>query len=122
MDVARLNMDYFDPNEMKKIISNIHEASDELGTSCPIFIDLKGMLVRTLVNNDSTQLEPGKQVYIGDDPAMAGKHNDLIVLDNKEFAGRLREGDKITFEYGQVELVVQSFLSTQEFIDLNREQ
>ena len=51
MDVARLNMDYFDPNEMRKVIQNVHAAADELGTSCPVFIDLKGMLVRTLMEN-----------------------------------------------------------------------
>ena len=51
MDVARLNMDYFEPNEMNRVIKNIQKASDELVTSCPIFIDLKGMLIRTLVRN-----------------------------------------------------------------------
>ena len=56
MDVARLNMDYYDANEMMQVIDNIQAASDELGTSCPIFIDLKGMLVRTLVQNKPTQL------------------------------------------------------------------
>ena len=37
MDVARLNMDYFEPNEMVKVIEQIQAASDELGTSCLIF-------------------------------------------------------------------------------------
>ena len=78
MDVARLKMDYFEPNEMVKVIEQIQAASDELGTSCPIFIDLKGMLVRTLVKNKPIKLAPGKTVYIGDDPSMAGKHDNLI--------------------------------------------
>lgn len=49
MDVARLNMDYFEPNMMSQLISNVHAASDELANSCPIFIDLKGMLIRTMM-------------------------------------------------------------------------
>lgn len=51
MDVCRLNMDYFEPNDMQSLIGNIQAASDELGTALPIFIDLKGMLMRTLVEN-----------------------------------------------------------------------
>ncbi len=50
MDVARLNMDYFEPNMMSKLISNVHTASDQLANSCPIFIDLKGMLIRTMMD------------------------------------------------------------------------
>ena len=67
--------------------------------SCPIFIDLKGMLVRTLVKNKPIKLAPGKTVYIGDDPSMAGKHDNLIVIDSRKFAAKLRRGDKITFNY-----------------------
>lgn len=100
MDVARLNMDYFQPNEMKRVIENIQAASDELSTSCPIFIDLKGMLVRTLVKNKPVKLVPGKSVFIGDDPSMAGKHENLIIIDSRKFAAKLNRGDKITFNYG----------------------
>lgn len=110
MDVARLNMDYFTPSEMRKVLEQIHIASDELGTSCPIFIDLKGMLVRTLLKNKPIQLVPGKPVYIGDDPSMAGKYENLVIIDCKKFAAKLRKGDKVTFNYGQVELVVKSFV------------
>ncbi len=49
MDVARLNMDVWEPNEMHGVIGNIQAASDEVVTACPIFIDLKGMLIRTVM-------------------------------------------------------------------------
>ena len=49
MDVARLNMDTYEPKEMVGVLENIQAASDELSTACPIFIDLKGMLIRTIV-------------------------------------------------------------------------
>ena len=47
---------------------------------------------------------------------MAGKHKDLIIIDSLKVAGKLRQGDKITFNYGQVELAVKSFVSKEAFI------
>ena len=51
MDVLRLNMDYYDVDQMELVLKSIKEASEELGTACPILIDLKGMLIMTLPNN-----------------------------------------------------------------------
>ena len=48
---------------------------------------------------------------------MAGKHKDLIIIDSLKVAGKLRQGDKITFNYGQVELAVKSFVSKEAFIE-----
>lgn len=52
MDVVRLNMDYYDIDQMEQILESVKAASEELATSCPIFIDLKGMLITTLSNNE----------------------------------------------------------------------
>ena len=59
MDVARLNVDYFDNERLTEVIRNIQAASDELQTSCPIFIDLKGYLVRTITENKPIELQAG---------------------------------------------------------------
>jgi len=115
MDVARLNMDYFEPSEMRMVINNIQKASDELVTSCPIFIDLKGMLIRTLVENKDIQLVPGQEIRISDDPSMAGKFDDLFVIDNAKFAAKLRKGDKITLNYGTIELRVEGFETRESY-------
>lgn len=116
MDVARLNMDYFEPNMMSKLISNVHAASDELANSCPIFIDLKGMLVRTMMETKPIQLQPGQNICISDDTSMAGKFEDLFVIDSPKFAAKLRQGDKITLNYGTVELIVKDFISKDEYM------
>ena len=100
---------------MRQVISNINGASDELGTSCPIFIDLKGMLIRTLVQNKPIQLVPGEAIHICDDPALAGKYDNLFVIDSPGFAAKLRAGDKITFNYGTIEMCVESFIDREDF-------
>ena len=96
-------------------MGNITGASDELGTSCPIFIDLKGMLIRTLVENKPIELAPGVPIYITDDPALAGKYDNLFVIDSPGFAAKLRKGDKITLNYGTIEMCVERFVSRERF-------
>ena len=116
MDVARLNMDYFEPQEMRKVITNLQQASDELATSCPIFIDLKGFLVRTLVENRPIELVPGSEVRISDDPSLAGKHDDLFVIDCPKFAAKLRKGDKVALNYGTLEFEVVGFETKESYL------
>ena len=48
MDVARINMDYFTPFDIEQLMSNVQSARQQLSHPCPVFIDLKGMLIRTL--------------------------------------------------------------------------
>lgn len=48
MDVARLNMSYFDIEEQSQVISNIQKASKRAGKDISVMVDLKGPLVRTL--------------------------------------------------------------------------
>lgn len=117
MDVARLNMDTYEPKEMVGVLENIQAASDELSTACPIFIDLKGMLIRTIVQNKPIKLEPGQEIHISDDAQLAGKYDDLFVIDCPKFAAKLRAGEKITLNYGTIELEVQRFVSKAQFIE-----
>ena len=45
MNVARINMDYFAPIDLEELIKNVQDASQQLSHPCPVFIDLKGMLI-----------------------------------------------------------------------------
>jgi len=48
MDVARINMNYFDVNELNGIVDNIREASMLENKDVAIMVDLKGPLIRTM--------------------------------------------------------------------------
>ena len=111
MDVARINMDYFDTSLLGGLISNIQDASQQLSVPCPVFIDLKGMLIRTLTTNKRIEIQPGDRICLTDDASMAGYYDDLVVIDCPKFAGKLRSGDKITVNYGSIELSVVGFES-----------
>lgn len=47
MNIARLNMNFFDVREQGAIINNIREACSKTGKDCAIMVDLKGPLIRT---------------------------------------------------------------------------
>jgi pyruvate kinase len=67
MEVARLNMNYFEVCEQGEIISNIKKASTEEGRDCAIMVDLKGPLIRTMGFNDgvySIKVKQGQNVRI----------------------------------------------------------
>ena len=115
MDVARINMDFFESNQIETLISNIKDASKQLQHPCPIFIDMKGMLIRTLSTNKEIPIEEGQRVCMTDDPSMVGVYDDLIVIDAKNFAGKLEENDKIIINYGQIELTVTGFEKKEEY-------
>ena len=80
------------------------------------------MLIRTLVENKPIELKPGEPIYITDDPALAGKYDNLCVIDNPGFAAKLRVGDKITLNYGTIEMSVERFVSREIFFQQNNDK
>ena len=97
------------------MINTIKEASKQLSVPCPIFIDLKGMLIRTLSSNKPIEIKEGQRVYLTDDPSMVGLYDDLIVIDASNFAGKLAAEDKVILNYGQIELTVVGFEDKQVY-------
>ena len=62
-------------------------------------------------------MTPGQTIYISDNPELAGKYDNLFVIDSPKFAAKLRQGDKMTLNYGTVELSVTSFISPQAYFE-----
>ena len=58
---------------------------------------------------------PGEAIHICDDPALAGKYDNLFVIDSPGFAAKLGIGEKITFNYGTIEMCVESFVTREAF-------
>ena len=78
------------------------------------------MLYRTLTTNKKVEVKPDAIICVTDDASMAGIYDNLIVIDCKHFAGKLRKGDKITVNYGVIELDVIGFEDKQTYIERNK--
>ena len=74
------------------------------------------MLIRTLTTNKKVDAKIGKRICVTDDENFAGRSNDLFVIDSPGFAGKLRIGDKITINYGSIELTVVGFEQKADYI------
>ena len=53
MNVARINMNYFEIHEQNEMIANIRNAATKTANDVAIMIDLKGPLIRTLGFKDT---------------------------------------------------------------------
>ena len=55
-------------------------------------------------------------MLITDDASLAGLYDDIFVIDCPKFAAKIRTGDKITINYGTIELTVQGFKTKESYI------
>lgn len=117
MDVARINMNYFNLNEQTEIIQNIKEASLKKGKDIAIMVDLKGPLIRTLGFKEgySIKVNVGQEIRISSNRQIKGDE-DMCVIDYEGIDERVVVGDKILVDYGGVVLTVVGFESEDKFL------
>ena len=119
MDVARLNMNYFEINEQQEIITNIKEASKLAKKDVAIMVDLKGPLIRTLGFEGMKYSVPvltGQEIRIAT-PGMGIQGNEeVFVIDYEHIDQKLRVGDRLLVDYGGVVLTVIGFETEEAFL------
>mmetsp|Transcript_32090 Transcript_32090/g.31404 ORF Transcript_32090/g.31404 Transcript_32090/m.31404 type:complete len:123 (-) Transcript_32090:108-476(-) len=111
MDVARLNMSYFEASELEETVEDIKAVSSEVGKDCPIMVDLKGPIIRTLPFRDGLyqiNVAPGQEVRISSNRAMKGEEG-MFVIDYPNIHELLNVGDQIVIDYGGALLTVVNF-------------
>lgn len=111
MNIARLNMAFFDPQDQQEIVENIREASNEVEKQCAIMVDLRGPLIRTLAfdsGEHSIKVKAGDIVRISTNQTLKGNQQ-MIAIDYPDIYQKLQIGDKIIIDYGGVVLTVVGF-------------
>ena len=115
MDIARLNMDFIEVDEMEILIDHVGKMSRKLEVPCPIMIDLKGHLIRTISGN--IRVEVGEEIRITGNKDLAGF--DMLVIDWKDMsdclARPLKIGSEVLIDYGKVKLEVIGFESEKTY-------
>ena len=118
MDVARINMNYFEIHEQGDIINNIKKAALKENKDISIMVDLKGPLIRTLGFKDasySIKVHSGQEIRISTNRSWKGNEN-LFVIDYEKIAEKLLVGDKVLIDYGGVVLTVIGFESEEKYL------
>lgn len=111
MNVARINMNYFEIHEQNEMMRNIRSAAQREGRDVAIMIDLKGPLIRTLGFRDtmySIQVRTGEDVRISSNKGLKGEPG-MFGIDYDRIHEKLVIGDKVLVDYGGVVLTVKGF-------------
>lgn len=117
MDIARLNMNYFELYEQNEIVNNVKKAAKEAGKNIGIMVDLKGPLIRTLgfKNMYSVNVLSGQEIRISSNQAILGDEG-MFVIDYNSIDEHLEIGDKILVDYGGVVLTVIGFEDEEKYL------
>lgn len=121
MDIARLNMNYFETHEQNEIVNNIRVAAQKAGKMLPIMVDLKGPLIRTLGFKDmySIKVNGGQEIRISSNQTIKGDDG-MFIIDYENIHEKLSIGDKILVDYGGIILTVIGFESEEKYLKMKR--
>ena len=108
-------MDFIEIGEMEILMGHVAEMSRSLEVPCPVMIDLKGHLLRTISGN--INVESGEEVRITGNKELAGF--DTLVIDwsamSDCLARPLKVGSQVLIDYGKVKLEVVGFESEKTY-------
>jgi pyruvate kinase len=104
MDIARINMDFHSINDMQKITENVNLASRKVGCPCPIMVDLKGLLLRTVSQTVTMEVQTKDIVRVGFNPELSDDDG-IFIIDYSQSQDSSKPLDKLPFRVGDMVLV-----------------
>lgn len=112
MDVARINCAHDDPDAWRRMAGHVRAAATRSGRAVPILMDIAGPKIRTgaVAVHDKGRLVPGSNlVLIAEGTPEAGKHEPFVAaVSLPEIVRRLSVGDRVRYDDGKVEAVVEA--------------
>jgi pyruvate kinase len=102
MNVARINTAHITPESGLKIIENVRAVSDKIA----ILVDTKGPEIRTCRMQDITEVEANQVITISYNKDETATFPGVCV-NYHNFAEDVKIGDRILFDDGEIEVVVQ---------------
>lgn len=112
MTVARINCAHDDQKTWQRMVNNIRKAAQTTGQSCKIYMDLAGPKIRTVLfgkarNKGRLKIELNECFYFIERPEDSLKYEKVIGCTMKGIVGDLSKGDRVLFDDGVVEAVVE---------------
>ncbi len=112
MNVARINCAHDDPDVWKRMVANVRKAARTTGHPCRVHLDLAGPKIRTVLlgkgkNKGRIKLEQNEHVWLAEKNAAFNKKDKVIGCTLPGVVKDLRVGDRILFDDGLFEAVVE---------------
>lgn len=113
MRIARINCAHDDETVWKNMIFLIHQASEDTGIPCKIYMDLAGPKMRTVLlgkgrKNGKVSLMEGQQITLAEEDADYDPSAVVIGCNEANVIRQLQRGERVLFDDGLVETVVES--------------
>ena len=125
MNVARINCAHDDPDVWKRMVNNIHKAARTTGHPCKIHLDLAGPKIRTVLLGkgrfkDRLKLQENDRFVMAETHAPYNKNEKVIGCTLPGVVKDLRAGDRVLFDDGLFEAVVEKPGESIATLRLNR--
>ncbi len=112
MNVARINCAHDDPETWLRMVANIRRATRATGRACKIHIDLAGPKIRTTLLGKGRKKErmnvvEGERFLLAEADVEIDKKNKVVGCTLPGVVKDLRKGDRVLFDDGLYEAVVE---------------
>jgi len=125
MLVARINCAHDDEATWAKMITNLKKAEAKTARSCKIYMDLAGPKIRTQIikkndKNDKLNVDLGEEVILTDHDQKGIKGKKVIHCSMPGIVEKLEKGQRVYFDDGLFEAVVQSVTARHASLKITR--
>lgn len=112
MNVARINCAHDEPELWLRMVANVRKASRATGRSCKIHLDLAGPKIRTTLlgkgrHKDRMKLVEGEHFLLAEETAPIDKKTKVVGCTLPGVVKDLRKGDRVLFDDGLYEAIVE---------------
>lgn len=112
MNIARINSAHDNPAVWKKMIANVHKAARATGRPCKIYLDLAGPKIRTLLlgkgrKKKRMKIQEQDTFLLAESNALFDRKEKIVGCTLPGVVKDLRSGDRILFDDGLFEAVVE---------------
>ncbi|MFN3840675.1 MAG: pyruvate kinase [Cyclobacteriaceae bacterium] len=104
VDVFRLNFSHGTHSDHQKVINNVRELNEELGSTIALLLDLQGPKIRIQEMKPDTEVERG-QTFIITTRELVG-NNEIASTSYKNLPKDVKVGDLVLIDDGKIELKV----------------
>ncbi|HNP23940.1 MAG TPA: pyruvate kinase [Panacibacter sp.] len=125
MNVARINTAHDDAGIWSAMITTLKQASQSTGIECKIFMDLAGPKLRSSVvgkghSSGKVAVFEGQQIYLTGPGAGYDPLKVVISCDEPGVVTQLKNGDRVLFDDGMIESVVEDNDAGMALLRVNR--
>ena len=121
MNVARINCAHDNEAIWSEMVRNIKKAVNSTGIPCKIYMDLAGPKIRTVIHGEGSkfQLKKNKHFILSGIENSSSEPNSIFCSESG-IINQLKEGERVLFDDGAIETVIQKMVNGNAFLKVIR--